>query len=68
MIWVVIISSRLIVGVRVSFAVGFVAVFIALLIGIPVGAVAGYYQRHPPVIHLGKRRWKLPADGFIMGR
>ena len=58
--------SRLIVGVRVSFAVGFVAVFIALLIGIPVGAVAGYYQQHPPVIHLGKRRWKLPADGFIM--
>ena len=35
--------SRLLLGARVSFAVGFVSVLISLLIGIPLGALAGYY-------------------------
>lgn len=35
--------SRLILGARVSLAVGLVAVFLSLLIGIPLGAVAAYY-------------------------
>lgn len=35
--------SRLILGSRVSLAIGFIAVFISLLIGITLGAVAGYY-------------------------
>lgn len=35
--------SRLLLGARISFAVGFVSVFISLLIGIPLGALAGYY-------------------------
>lgn len=35
--------SRLIVGSRVSIAIGFVAVFISLLVGIFFGAIAGYY-------------------------
>lgn len=35
--------SRLLVGARVSLAIGFVAVFISLIIGISLGAVAGYY-------------------------
>lgn len=35
--------SRLIVGARVSLAIGFVAVFISLIIGISLGAIAGYY-------------------------
>lgn len=35
--------SRLIVGSRVSIAIGFVAVFISLIVGIFFGAIAGYY-------------------------
>ena len=35
--------SRLLVGARVSLAIGFVAVFISLVIGISLGAIAGYY-------------------------
>lgn len=35
--------SRLIIGSRVSLAIGFVAVFISLIIGIFMGAIAGYY-------------------------
>ena len=34
---------RLIVGSRVSIAIGFVAVFISLVVGIFFGAIAGYY-------------------------
>jgi peptide/nickel transport system permease protein len=36
--------SRLMIGTRVSIAVGFIAVIISLLIGIVIGATAGYYQ------------------------
>lgn len=36
--------SRLIIGTRVSLAVGFISVFISLLIGITLGAIAGYYK------------------------
>ncbi|AXG73346.1 ABC transporter permease [Flavobacterium arcticum] len=35
--------SRLIVGSRVSIAIGFVAVFISLIVGIFFGAIAGYF-------------------------
>jgi peptide/nickel transport system permease protein len=35
--------SQLMLGARISLAVGFIAVFIALLIGVFVGATAGYY-------------------------
>jgi peptide/nickel transport system permease protein len=35
--------SQLMLGARISLAVGFIAVFIALLIGVFVGAIAGYY-------------------------
>jgi peptide/nickel transport system permease protein len=35
--------SQLMLGARISLAVGFIAVFIALLIGVFVGALAGYY-------------------------
>ncbi len=58
--------SRMIVGIRVSLAVGAIAVMIALIIGVPVGAAAGFYKLHPPVVQIGKRRWKLPADSWIM--
>lgn len=36
--------SQLMLGTRVSLAVGFLSIFIALIIGITVGAVAGYYR------------------------
>jgi peptide/nickel transport system permease protein len=35
--------SQLMLGARISLAVGFIAVFIALLIGVLVGATAGYF-------------------------
>ena len=35
--------SQLMLGARISLAVGFIAVFIALLIGVFVGSIAGYY-------------------------
>ncbi|TDO26577.1 peptide/nickel transport system permease protein [Sediminibacterium goheungense] len=38
------IVSRLIIGVRVSLAVGFIAVLISLSIGIFLGAIAGYFR------------------------
>ena len=37
--------SRLILGTRISLAVGFVAVGISLIIGIFLGAIAGYYGK-----------------------
>jgi peptide/nickel transport system permease protein len=36
--------SRLIIGTRVSLAVGLIAVLISLVIGIALGAIAGYYR------------------------
>ncbi len=38
------ILSRLLVGTRVSLAVGLVAVLISLLLGVALGALAGYYR------------------------
>jgi ABC-type dipeptide/oligopeptide/nickel transport system permease subunit len=38
------ILSRLIIGVRVSLAVGLVTVLLSLLIGVLLGSVAGYYR------------------------
>jgi peptide/nickel transport system permease protein len=35
--------SRMLIGIRISLAIGFVAVFISLLIGISLGAIAGYF-------------------------
>jgi ABC-type dipeptide/oligopeptide/nickel transport system permease subunit len=36
--------SQMIIGGRVSLAVGFISVFISLLIGISLGAIAGYFR------------------------
>ncbi len=35
--------SRMLIGIRISLAIGFVAVFISLVIGIAMGAIAGYF-------------------------
>ncbi|MCH8330143.1 MAG: ABC transporter permease [Bacteroidetes bacterium] len=36
--------SRMIIGVRISLAVGFIAVIISLFIGITLGGIAGYFR------------------------
>lgn len=36
--------SRLVIGARISLAVGLIAVFISLIIGVSLGAIAGYYR------------------------
>lgn len=58
--------SRLIVGARVSLAVGFLAVFISLVIGIPLGAVAAYYGSWPDriIMWLINVIWSIP--GLLM--
>ena len=38
------ILSRLMIGTRVSLAVGFIALLISLILGITLGALAGYYR------------------------
>ena len=35
--------SRMLIGIRISLAIGFVAVFISLIIGITLGSIAGYF-------------------------
>ncbi|MFT4673916.1 MAG: peptide/nickel transport system permease protein [Patiriisocius sp.] len=35
--------SRMLIGIRISLAIGFVAVFISLVIGVSLGAIAGYF-------------------------
>jgi peptide/nickel transport system permease protein len=55
--------SRLILGARVSLAVGFMSVIISLLLGITVGAVAGYFGGWIDVSlsWLMNILWALPA-------
>lgn len=55
--------SRLIVGSRVSLAIGFVAVFISLIVGIFMGAIAGYYGGRVDafVMWLVNIIWSIPT-------
>ncbi|MFL9843072.1 ABC transporter permease [Flavobacterium rhizosphaerae] len=55
--------SRLIIGSRVSIAIGFVAVFISLLVGIFFGAIAGYYGGRVDafVMWLVNIIWSIPT-------
>ncbi|MFD1256789.1 ABC transporter permease [Mucilaginibacter terrae] len=55
--------SRLILGARVSLAVGLMAVLISLLIGVTVGALAGYYGGwiDSALSWLMNILWSLPA-------
>lgn len=55
--------SRLIVGSRVSIAIGFVAVFISLVVGIFFGAIAGYYGGRVDafVMWLVNIIWSIPT-------
>ena len=57
------ILSRLIIGVRISLAVGGMAVLISLLIGISLGAIAGYYGGKPDaaIMWLINVVWAIPT-------
>lgn len=68
--------SRLVLGARVSLAVGFIAVFISLIIGIPLGALAGYYRGWVDnvIMWLINVIWSIPtllmviALTFVLGK
>ncbi len=55
--------SRMIIGTRISFAIGFVAVLISLLIGIPLGALAGFYggRLDAAIMWLINVTWSIPT-------
>jgi len=55
--------SRLVIGTRVSLAVGFISVVISLLIGISIGSLGGYYRGRTDdfVVWLINVVWSLPT-------
>jgi peptide/nickel transport system permease protein len=55
--------SRMLIGIRVSLAIGFVAVFISLLIGISLGAISGYYGGNvdAAIMWLINVTWSIPT-------
>ena len=57
------ILSRLIVGVRVSLAVGIVTVILSLLIGVSLGAIAGYFRGRADniIMWLINVVWSIPT-------
>lgn len=57
------ILSRLIIGTRVSLAVGLIAVIISLTIGIVLGAAAGYYRGKTDavIMWLVNVTWSIPT-------
>ena len=57
------ILSRLIIGTRVSLAVGFIAVIISLILGVFLGAIAGYYRGRLDaiVMWLVNVVWSIPT-------
>lgn len=57
------ILSRLIIGTRVSLAVGLIAVLISLTIGISLGAIAGYFRGKADavVMWLVNVTWSIPT-------
>lgn len=57
------IFSRLIIGTRVSLAVGFIAIIISLTLGILLGAIAGYYRGRIDeiIMWLVNITWSIPT-------
>ncbi len=55
--------SRMLIGIRISLAIGFVAVFISLLIGITMGAIAGYFggKVDAAIMWLINVTWSIPT-------
>lgn len=68
--------SQLMMGTRISLAVGLISVFIALIIGILVGAVAGYYRGKVDdiLMYIINVVWSIPtlllviAISFALGK
>ena len=63
------ILSRLIVGTRISLAVGLITVFISLTIGIFLGAIAGYYRGRTDnvIMWLINVIWSIPTLLLVFG-
>jgi len=55
--------SRMLVGIRISLAIGFVAVFISLIIGISLGAIAGYFggKVDTAIMWIINVTWSIPT-------
>lgn len=55
--------SRMMIGARVSIAIGFIAVLISLIIGITLGAIAGYYggKIDAAIMWLINITWSIPT-------
>lgn len=55
--------SRMLIGIRISLAIGFVAVFISLLIGVTLGAIAGYFggKIDTAIMWLINVTWSIPT-------
>lgn len=55
--------SRMLIGIRISLAIGFVAVFISLIIGVTLGAIAGYYggKVDAAIMWLINVTWSIPT-------
>lgn len=55
--------SRMLIGIRISLAIGFVAVFISLVIGVTLGAIAGFYggKVDAAIMWLINVTWSIPT-------
>lgn len=55
--------SRMLIGIRISLAIGFVAVFISLIIGVTLGATAGYFggKVDAAIMWLINVTWSIPT-------
>ncbi|WP_108868095.1 ABC transporter permease [Aquimarina aquimarini] len=55
--------SRMLIGIRISFAIGFVAVLISLILGISLGAIAGYFggKVDAIIMWLINVTWSIPT-------
>ena len=55
--------SRMLIGIRISLAIGFVAVFISLLIGVTLGSIAGYFggKVDAVIMWLINVTWSIPT-------
>ncbi len=55
--------SRMLIGIRISLAIGFVAVFISLIIGITLGAIAGYFggKVDAAIMWIINVTWSIPT-------
>jgi ABC-type dipeptide/oligopeptide/nickel transport system permease subunit len=63
------ILSRLIVGIRVSLAVGLISLIISLLLGITLGSMAGYYggKTDSAIMWLINVIWSIPTLLLVFG-